>query len=165
MGFFSRRRIPNLLSLIKLPKEGEPIEFDEEEQAAIDEAIERFVPTIFDKDSYYPEEVVQPIVDGCGRTGLYDVVWSRLSGGDFPGAAQTCLKLLGVAPKIEQPLLWLLLAEIHAKYGDMVHAKAIVKTAEESYKMNPGLSESFWEERVRRVEGIIKSKRGKMTFP
>ena len=158
MGFFSRRRPLNLPPLVEPPKAGEPIEFDEEEQAAIDKEIEYQYRTFY-KDKVFPKEVAQQISDMYGEIALHDLAKRRLSRRDFRGAASTCIKLLGLtSQKAMQPSYWLLLAEIHAEYGDMVRAESLVKTAKEKHKMNPILSEAVWKESVRRIEDIIKSK-------
>ncbi|MFC1909271.1 hypothetical protein ACFLXD_05405 [Chloroflexota bacterium] len=56
MGFLSGRQSPNMPPLVELPKGGDPIVFDDDEQRVTDREI-KYQHETFYKDKIFPEDV------------------------------------------------------------------------------------------------------------
>lgn len=160
MGFFSKEQPPEMSPLVEAPKGGEPIVFDEEEQQAIDEEVQRRLETV-SQGKVLPAKVTETLSAGFAADALRNVVQRRIYRSDLKGAASTCMKLVGIS--IERSEDWLLLAKILALHGDIVRSKHFInvaKTERRKYGETKD-TKAYWQSRVQDVEDIIKSKGSK----
>jgi hypothetical protein len=161
MGFFNKRQSKNLPPLVELPKAGEPIVFDDEEQHTISEQVERRLE-YFKHDSgnkIFPKEVIETLSQGFAADALEGIVIKRINNKDLKGAASSCMKLLGMRLEI-LPSDWLLLAKILVLYGDSRRAKNYVDAANKTHKKSKHdeMSIKGWEIQVQEVNNIIEAK-------
>jgi hypothetical protein len=127
MGLFGRRRLPTKDALVEPIRDGEAIEFDDEEREAIgdraDEAGELF------KDVYFETNVARAIDDVfVAGEALKKVAERRMHRGDFAGAASTAIKLVGVNGTDQNA--WLVLADVHIQYGDLLRGQRFIEHAD-----------------------------------
>ena len=149
MRLFRRASLPSRPRLFEPVKAGDPIVLDEEERAAVDSRWNQYGK---DLDGYYPANVAQAIEkDIMAVPALMDVAKSRLQQGDYRGAASTCTKAIGL--RGGDPYAWLLLAEIHAEYGDLAVADNLLTTAEKVAK-GAGAGKAFAPSSQRVRDGI-----------
>lgn len=175
MGFFRKQQSSDMPPLVEEIKGGEPIIFDDEEKRAIDKEI-KYQYDNFYKDRIFPKDVAETLQVAFATLALRKLAKSKLSSGDLKGAASTCIKLLGLAASgnVVYEGDWVLLAEIFAQHGDIVRAEGFLTIAKKVHKENKniheeyrrkwrvgGSFESVWEDMVRKVEGIIRSKQSK----
>jgi hypothetical protein len=160
MGFLMKRQMPELLPLIEAPKGGEPIVFDEEEQQAIDENVQRQLDYLKHDSGgrIFPREVTETLSIGFAVDALRNVVQRRTYHSDLKGAASTCMKLLGIS--VERSGDWLLLAKILALYGDAVRSRHFLNVAKKERRKYGETKDTkaYWQSKLRDVEDIIKSK-------
>jgi two-component SAPR family response regulator len=135
---------------------GERTGFDEQELAAIERGMENFKQGLC-KDKTSPQEFMDEMFKGAGHEALRGVARQRLAAGDYRGATVTCMKAICVQFLVQMD--WLLLAEIHAEYGDTVSARLFLKKATDE---NGGsafrMPEREWSGHVQRIDRIIKRK-------
>lgn len=163
MGFFSKRQSPDMSPLVEVPKAGEPMVFDEEEQKAIDGEIQRRLDYLKHDSGgkVFPKEVSETLSQGFAVDALRNVVQRRIYQDDLKGAASTCMKLLGIALEI-MPNDWLILAKIFALHGDSKRANNFIAQANKTFrklrfdKMGDYSNEG-WKIQVQEVMNIIDS--------
>ena len=129
LKWFRRRQNPVVPPLVEPLRVGDPIELDEEElEVAVRTDMGRVIQRAESEGRRFPEPIKSEIEDFATAQGLarlLDLSRRRLDASDFTGAARTCVKVVGIGGTMNDPRVfavqdaWLLLAQIHADYGDM----------------------------------------------
>jgi hypothetical protein len=166
--------------LCQAPKGGEEIQFDQEEQAAIDAALrenarsdEEFGqiltdagldPDDYDLSSLEPGEHIL----ACRRS-LKRLAYERYTNGEYVLAAETSIKALGVTSNYNGVFrhdgvaeLWLMLAHIHACTGRFKIAKNLITQAKNAAKKDSILTgdlRAFWNRGIRALEADLRIRR------
>jgi len=157
MGFFSKEELPEIPPLVEVPKGGEPIVFDEEEQQAIDGEVQRRLEAV-SQGKVFPAKVIETLSMGFAADALRNVVQRRIYNNDLKGAASACMKLLGIS--LERSGDWLLLAKILAIHGDIARSKHFINVAKKERNKYGETKDTkaYWQSKIQDVEDIIKSK-------
>jgi len=163
---------------------GEEIQFDEEEQAAIDAALreddrrdEEFRETLreagIEPDGQAYQKAKQLQDQGqhvfARRNGLKKLAYERYTNNQYALAAQTCVKALGVSGDSTGMYrhtgvaeAWLLLAHMHACTGRFNIAKGLIKNAQQAAKKDDlliGDMRDMWKNGARSLESDVRAKR------
>jgi len=128
-------------ALIAAPQPGREIVLDEEELEAVSKTggIGGVVKSIEDKRRQFDDPVRGQLEDFAmcdGFMNLLRLAKKRMGDRDFEGAASTCVKVIGLAGTLHDPRTftvqeaWLLLAEVHARYGDRARAQGLLGEAD-----------------------------------
>ena len=151
MHWFKRSRNPRLPTLVTLPKGGDPIVLDQEELHAVSarssgdmqQTLIDAVETTAGEGRRLPEPVLHSMEDIImieGFMKLLDLAKQRMSAGHFAAAAQTCVKVIGLggalhnAQRFAAQEAWLLLAEVHTRYGDLARGASALRVANRQAK-------------------------------
>ena len=160
---------------------------DDEEQRVADQAIDRSglasaVRSIESEGGSIDDPTRSQMEDNIeieALGSLLDLARNRLDEADFAGAANTCVKVLGLSGTLHEQTLfsrqevWWLLAEINAGYGDLPRAEtalasatsevneAMARIRRRGIESDPSAKASadHWSERESEVIGLIERKR------
>ena len=183
LKWFRRRQKPDTPPLFERPQPGDQIELDEEElEAAVQTDFGRVIQNAEIEGRRFPDPIKSEIEDFAiaqGLARLLDLARRRLDANNFTGAARTCVKVVGICGTMHDPSVftvheaWLLLAEIHAEYGDMGKSRASLDIANE--KVNEVIEalrqqgseslipykeyEAEWKAKTMEISNRLRSKR------
>lgn len=102
----------------------------------------------------FPKDVLTGVANPRAAQALVDLASVRLDAGNLRGAASTCIKALGVYAK--EVRAWILLARVHAEYGDFVRAKGFLDVAIREAKKRGVRDLDPWQREIEAVRQQLR---------
>lgn len=165
MGLFDLFRSKEQVEpLLEMPKADEPIQFDEQEKAAIragwPSTLRDTGDAILMDDGTVAYEGAQ--AENFRRVlaagGVETLAREKFQRGDLKGAASTCLRAIALWD--DDFNIWLLLAELHAANGDFKRAELFLRAAEQAARRVGVRRDSpLWKPLVDQLRAQIKARR------